>query len=292
MNPISPTHLEDIQPFGHVQSIKVSDTTSILTPGSGFIKEYDFSLNAYTGCSFGCAYCYVPMIRFRGPHRKEHGEWGEYVHLKRNAIAVIKRQTPKLTGKTVYMSPVTDPYQPVEKKAEITRGVLAVLVGSGVQLTVQTRSPLVVRDMDLLKELRARVYFTISTDDPEWKSRYERFCPSNTARFKAIRTLTDAGITVVATCCPLFPLLDPLAFADRIKEVGVSWAVIQKPHDHKVGATTPALVLAELKAHGWTHDEYRRVYDLLVERFAPLPVYEEKVGFQPIVPHLSIELLA
>ena len=289
MNNSSPTfmNLNQIQPFGNIKTIEVSDTASILTPGRGFIKSYDFTLNPYVGCSFGCVYCYVPTLKFRGPHRQENGNWGEYVKLKENAVDVTRRKAPELNGKTLYMSPVIDPYQAVEKKAGITRGVLEALDGSGVRLTVQTRATLVTRDIDLLKNLNARVNITITTDDPDVRVMYERFCPSTEARLKATGQLAEAGITVAATCCPLLPLRNPVEFADRLKDVGVSFVVIQYVHTTKVGATTPSQTLLDIQQHGWSEEEYRRVYDILVERLAPLPVYEGSEGFQPVLPHFA-----
>ena len=88
---------------------------SILLPGQGFMDQYDFTLNPYSGCSFGCSYCYAAFFTSK---QEDMDNWGNWVRVKANALELLKSQYPKgsLDGKTIYMSSVTDPYQPIEKK--------------------------------------------------------------------------------------------------------------------------------------------------------------------------------
>src|SRR5436190_4737086 len=99
--------------------IEYRSTRSILTESSGFIEAFDYTLNPYAGCSFGCTYCYAAFFA-RTDELKD--TWGQWVHVKENALALlVKRRRKPLVGATIYMSSVTDPYQPVEKELALTR---------------------------------------------------------------------------------------------------------------------------------------------------------------------------
>ena len=113
--------------------VSYNDARSILTPASGFIRRYDFTLNPYSGCGFGCDYCYA---RYFAPSDEERESWGRWVRVKRNAVDLVQRAcaTGKLAdGDAVYMSSVTDPYQPIEKKLGLTRTILKAILDAGVQ---------------------------------------------------------------------------------------------------------------------------------------------------------------
>ena len=97
----------------------------ILTKTSGFLEAYDYTLNQYSGCSFGCVYCYASSFVRTD---EERDSWGQWVRVKDNAIRLMEAYPPgALNGKLIYMSSVTDPYQPVERKLGLTRRLLEVL---------------------------------------------------------------------------------------------------------------------------------------------------------------------
>src|SRR5205085_7863401 len=96
------------------------DTAQILTPASGFMMGYDYTLNPYSGCQFGCAYCYATFFVDSDEKREN---WGYWVEVKRNAVELLNKRR-RLAGKRIYMSSVTDPYQPIESKIELTRGIV------------------------------------------------------------------------------------------------------------------------------------------------------------------------
>ncbi|MEZ4617264.1 MAG: radical SAM protein [Caldilineaceae bacterium] len=128
------------------------------------MANYDYTLNPYSGCIFGCTYCYAAFFaRERGAQEN----WGKWLNIKENALELlkVKRKRP-LIGKTIYMSSVTDPYQPVEKKLELTRQLLEELLRfHRIKLVIQTRSPLVTRDIDLLQRFESvQVNMTVTTD--------------------------------------------------------------------------------------------------------------------------------
>jgi DNA repair photolyase len=168
---------------------------SLLTPASGFLRGYTHTLNPYAGCSFACSYCYVrrmPVALFR------EGEWGEWVEVKERASQVLLRDLAKAKRKgpvTLFMSSATDPYQPVEAKERVTRALLETLADNPPDfLFVQTRSPLVVRDIDLFQKLegRIRVSVTVETDLEEIRRAFTPQAPPIAARLRALRVLKEA----------------------------------------------------------------------------------------------------
>lgn len=151
---------------GHGVAVESRQARSVLTPATGFLRGYQFTLNPYSGCAFGCSYCYA---RFFAGSAARRDTWGGWVSAKENAPTLLARECASgrlRSGDSVYMSSVTDPYQPAEARLRITRELLEVLLAYDMQprLTVQTRSPLVTRDIDLIQRFEyVRVNMTIST---------------------------------------------------------------------------------------------------------------------------------
>ncbi|AZN43698.1 radical SAM protein [Paenibacillus albus] len=189
-------------------STKKKAPIRLLNPASGYLTGYSYTLNPYTGCVFGCSYCYVrrmPIALFRNE------PWGEWVDAKPLDIAQFHKEWHKALSKgevTVFMSSATDPYQPEEFKEQVTRRVLEVMAEAppGFVL-VQTRSPLVERDIDLLQRLGAhvRVSMTVETDLEAVRKELTPAAPPIAARLRAIRKLREAGIAVQAAVSPLLP---------------------------------------------------------------------------------------
>src|SRR5712691_10697466 len=114
-------------------AVTYASSKSILTPASGFMKQYKFTLNPYSGCGFGCDYCYA---RFFAPTPRQRETWGDWVVVKQNAAELLRRACTSgtlQTGDAVYMSSVTDPYQPIERRVGLSRSILAALLELGVQ---------------------------------------------------------------------------------------------------------------------------------------------------------------
>lgn len=178
----------------------------------GFISSYDTLINPYSGCTFGCSYCYAAGTAFtRDPART--ADWGNWVDVKANAHALVKNASPGLNGRTCYMATATDPYQPVELQAEVTRAVLQAMARyhPRVKLVIQTRSPFVTRDLDLLEEIvqaggRVQVNMTITTADEAVRKAHERGCPSTAKRLQAIKEVADSGIDACITVTPALDL--------------------------------------------------------------------------------------
>jgi DNA repair photolyase len=266
------------------------ESRSILTRATGFIRAYKFTLNPYRGCGFACSYCYAA---FFAPTSEHQAEWGRWVNVKRNAAELVQRAIRARKaehrlepGDAVYMSSVTDPYQPIEKKLGLTRRVLEALLPVQPRLTVQTRSPIVVRDIDLLQRFdQVRVNLSITTDSEANRRRYEPHCPSIRARLRTAHQLADAGIPIGVCVSPMLPIDDPAAFTETLAEL--------KAHEYVAGRfTTPkrrfaagtgADALRLAVEDDWTVARYERDRDIIATGLAryDLTLLEGARGFQP-----------
>ena len=166
-------------------------------------KIYDYTINPYVGCSHACRYCYAAfMKRFTG-HKER---WGEFVDVKINAPELLSKQIVRRQKARVWVSGVCDPYQHAEKKYGLTRGCLEILVNNGWPVTVQTKSPLVLRDIDILeKSQEAEVGFTITTADEEIRKIFEPGAPPILERIAALGVLHSKGIRTFVMIAPVLP---------------------------------------------------------------------------------------
>jgi DNA repair photolyase len=164
---------------------------------------YEYVINPYVGCGFGCSYCYAKfMKRFTG-----HSEpWGEFVDVKVNAPELLEKEVVKKPVGRVWISGVCDPYQPLEKKFELTRRCIEILGRHNWPFTIQTKSPLVTRDIDLLRGRdNVEAGFTVTTGDDSIRRLFEPNAPPVKARIKALAELHGAGITTYAMIAPMLP---------------------------------------------------------------------------------------
>jgi len=268
-------------------SVQHIDSKSILTPASGFMSQYKFTLNPYGGCAFGCEYCYA---RSFAPSLEQRETWGQWVLVKTNArelIASACRSGVLKSGDAIYMSSVTDPYQPVERRLGRTRALLGAILDSGVQprLTIQTRSPLVTRDIDLFERFeKLRVNITITTDSEDVRRRYEPRCPPIAARMKAASALSAAGVRIGISISPMLPLKDAEAFGTRLAGLGAGEYVTQylKAGRSQFAAGTSAEALRRVREDGWGLLEYRQARDALSRALGDeRPLLEGMAGFAP-----------
>ena len=234
--------------------VREQPARSILSRTSGFIAEAGFthSLTPARNCTYGCTYCYVPTMRVRGGLKPEDWQrWGQFTTFKSNAAELIG------TGgsETIYCSPLVDPYQPAEADRRLMREVLAALVAKPPRVfTVQTRGPLVTRDIDLLARLPgARVSFSLTTNREDVRRWYEPHCAPLPERLAAMRTLRAAGIRVFATLAPILPC-DPDVLADAALEATDEHILGDPLHVRAVkrhGATTRAQAERVSAVHGY-----------------------------------------
>jgi DNA repair photolyase len=270
-------------------SLSFIDSRSVLTPAAGFISAYKFTLNPYSGCGFGCEYCYA---RFFAPTLDEQNSWGQWVKVKENAIDLLRRARKAKSaerrlepGDTIYMSSVTDPYQPVEQNLGLTRAILEELLEVQPRLTIQTRSPITTRDIDLFKKFKhIRVNFTITTDSEEMRLRYEPHCPAIEVRLKAAEEVAQAGVPIGVSISPMLPITNPEAFGHRLAELNAAEYVTQffKPAHSRFSAGTGADAVRKMREDGWEKNRYfetRRIMQQLLQPQASL--LEGKDGYAP-----------
>lgn len=219
----------------------------IMTPSR--IGGIDYCINPYVGCEHGCRYCYASfMKRFTGHAEK----WGEFLDAKINAPELLEKELRKLeisrqdaapprwenskspeerrlasiaagclsckTKKVVSLSTVTDPFQPAEEKYQLTRRCLELLINSGLSVTILTKSTLVLRDIDIIKQLKdCQVGMTITTDNEAIRSIFEPNASPIDDRLDTLRKFHDKGIKTYAFVGPILPQ-DPIKLAKKLDD--------------------------------------------------------------------------
>lgn len=183
-----------------VLKIKQINAKSVLNPS----KIFDYCLNPYTGCQINCKYCYARLFMRR--YSGHHEPWGEFVDVKINAPEVLRRQLERAPKGVVWISSVCDPYQAPEATYEMTRRCLKELVLKQFPVNIQTKSTLVLRDLDLLQEFeRIEVGMTITTDNEKTARAFEPGAPPVKERLKALGKIHSLGIRTFAFVGPLLP---------------------------------------------------------------------------------------
>jgi DNA repair photolyase len=184
-----------------MQIKEIQASTAISASG---LPGLDFALNPYRGCQHACAYCYSPDVLREARWR----EWGDFVDVKQNLPIILSKQKNKLSG-TVGLGTVTDPYQQAEEKYKITRYCLEQLARSDCTVSIQTKSDMVLRDLDILKKMKnVEVGFTITTLDERLAGRLEPGAPSPARRLEALRKLSGSGIKTWVFLGPVIPTMN------------------------------------------------------------------------------------
>jgi len=161
----------------------------------------DYVINPYVGCPHACRYCYACfMKRFTG-HSEE---WGSFIDIKQCDKPISQK---KLQGKSVFLSSVTDCYNPFEEKYKITRNILEQLIPIDCELNISTKSNLVLRDIDLLKQCKnLKVSISVNTLDEQFKNDMDN-ASSIQERLETLETLHRNGIYTVLFMSPVFPVI-------------------------------------------------------------------------------------
>jgi len=169
------------------------------------ISSVDYAVNPYVGCQHGCIYCYARfMKRFTG-HKEE---WGEFVDVRVNAPQVLTRELSKTAKGLVMLSSVTDPYQPLEKKYELTRKCLQKLLAYQFPITILTKSSLVLRDLDMLTRFsNCEVGFTITTMVDDYRKKVEPNSSPVEERLAALEKLHEKGVLTYVFLGPILPYI-------------------------------------------------------------------------------------
>ena len=240
------THADD----GHLIEFKAMTARSILnktTSQRGL--SFEWSINPYRGCEFGCKYCYarytheflrpgpvtaVPIGTYNAPQQPWALAFEREIYLKENAAWLLEQELRKIDPKEeIALGTATDPYQPIERRVGITRSILEVFARrEGYRLGIITKSSLITRDIDLLQKIAERntlvVHITITTTDAALARKLEPRAPRPDLRFDAVRKLREAGITTGVLCSPLLPGINDssrslVAVASRAAAAGASF---------------------------------------------------------------------
>ena len=212
-------------------TVREIECKSILTKSG--IEGVDYAINPYVGCAHGCLYCYaVFMKRFTG-HSEE---WGTFVDVKVNAPEVLAREIKRAKPGNISFGTVTDAYQPLEAKYEITRQCLRVLQDWEMPVSILTKSALVLRDLDVISELqKPEVAFTITTLDEHVRRVFEPGSSTIPARLHALRAFSEAGIPTWAFVGPVLPSITDdesslEALFIRLEQAGVDYVLVDSPN--------------------------------------------------------------
>ena len=185
----------------------------ILTRNSSPDIPFDRSINPYKGCEHGCIYCFArPTHAYMG--FSPGLDFESKIFAKPNAVELLRKE---LSAKKYRVAPIamgtnTDPYQPLEKQMEITRGILEVMLECRHPVTLVTKSRLIVRDLDILRALAEKglvqVALSLTTLDPKLARTMEPRASTPQRRLDAIRLLSDAGIPTAVMFAPVIPALN------------------------------------------------------------------------------------
>ena len=171
-------------------------------------KVFDYTINPYIGCEHGCTYCYARFMKRFTDHKEE---WGRFVDVKVNAASLLQHEIKKKRPGKVWISGVCDPYQPLEKKYELTKRCLEILLKHGWPVTIQTKSHLVLRDVESLKKFdEIEVGLTITTADENIRKIFEPNSPPVKQRIETLEKLHYVGVRTFAMIAPLLPKTEGL----------------------------------------------------------------------------------
>ena len=195
-------------------TIKVREiqAKSILNPSR--IPSMDYCVNPYVGCGHGCRYCYARfMMRFT--HHTE--PWGQFVDVKINAPFLLQKKLKRAKKGVIMLSSVTDAYQPLEKKYQLTRQCLEAILPCRFPIDILTKSALILRDLSLIKQFgeEAEVGFSIATDDVKLAHTFEPHAATIDERIEALGEFHKAGVSTYAFIGPILPQ-DPKKLAKKL----------------------------------------------------------------------------
>jgi DNA repair photolyase len=203
-----------------IREIKVKTALSISQ-----LPGLDYALNPYRGCEHACAYCYAPSVI-----RWDKGKWGDVVEVKINLPRILSKELHSKKKGVVGLGTVTDPYQPAERKYEITRRCLELLLMHDFPVCIQTKSSLVLRDMDLLRQFsNIEVGVTLTVLDDSVRQKLEPGASSVEERLHALKELSKNGINTWVFLGPIMPhITDVDSLVDAIAAVKPGYVLVDR----------------------------------------------------------------
>src|SRR5205814_1693013 len=195
---------------GHDVEYFTLPVRSLLNRCTGTQMPFTWTINPYRGCEFACKYCYARYAH-EFMEMRNGIDFEQKIYAKQHAADLLRQEIRRVKpGEQIAIGTATDPYQPIERKLEITRAILEQFAQhAGLELGIVTKSALVARDVDLLKQISERneifVNFTVTTTDPDLARILEPRAPRPDLRLEALRKLREAGIGAGVICAPVLP---------------------------------------------------------------------------------------
>ena len=164
------------------------------------LKNLDYQVDPYVGCEHYCYYCYVL--------NQTETDWTKEIRIFNDLSGQLRGELKKISAQKIYMGYFTDPYQPCEAEYRQTRKALKLFLENGFSASILTKSDLVVRDMDLLKQMDdASVSVSVAFNDNDTRQQFEASTIDTEDRIEALRKLREAGIKTSALICPVIPCI-------------------------------------------------------------------------------------
>ena len=217
---------------GHDVEYFTLPVRSLLNRCTGTRMPFTWTINPYRGCEFACKYCYARYTH-EFMEMRNGIDFEQRIYAKQHAADLLRQELRKVKpGEDIALGTATDPYQPIEKKLEITRAILQEISRhSGLEVGIVTKSAMVARDIDVLREVaknnRISVSFTVTTVDAELARILEPRAPRPDLRLEALKKLREAGIRAGVICAPVLP-----GITDGPKQLE---AVVKAAADGKAG---------------------------------------------------------
>jgi DNA repair photolyase len=259
--------------------LKVTEKSCKTALSKTGVSSYDYTVNPYTGCENACVYCYANFMRRFSGHLQD--PWGRFVDVKVNLLDMLDKELRRKPAGTIWLSSVCDPYQPLEKKYELSRGVVdLVSKNSRFSLSILTKSSLVIRDLDLLERMRDRldVGFTITTFSQSAQPIFEPKASRVTDRIKALEKLSEAGIDTWVFIAPILPYASEENLEQgfqQLAEAGVkrlmtdrynARGMIMRQTLEAYKRWRPEIDLEKVRELLWRGDKYYRELDARIAR--------------------------
>ena len=215
--------------------VSVCTNRKIISPCG--LKDLNYQVDPYVGCEHYCYYCYALATA--------ETDWSKEIQTHKNIVEQLSEEIDKIPPQTIYMGYHTDPYQPCEVEYQQTRKVLELLFEKGFSASILTKSDLVVRDVDILKEMKdAAVSVSVAFNDNSTRRLFEAETMDTEKRIEALRQLKEAGVRTGALVCPVIPYItDAIKLIDLLEPhtdviwvyglgindpLGQNWLTIQK----------------------------------------------------------------
>ena len=180
--------------------VKISECTprTILSPCG--LKNIDYQVDPYIGCEHYCYYCYALL--------QAETDWSKEILIHNNIVNQLSEEIDKISPQTIYMGYHTDPYQPCESEFRQTNRVLKLFLEKGFSASILTKSDLVIRDIDILNEMKdAAVSVSVAFNDNRTRRKFEANTINTEERIEALRQLKAVGVRTGALVCPVIPYI-------------------------------------------------------------------------------------